>query len=176
MVRYNNLSILRFIDLSSTGEVQELIHALCYYFPTNASQVPPETPPPEVSGHCEAVIIRIVNAINRNPDYPLLRQIIDRFIDPKRYKIDKWTGGTLETKTEEAVREIEGLISELVFIGPSYRRNGYFEAEERFDKLIEREKRERTSLRYVYLKALGLGIGVSCGVGLFGYCISMLRC
>jgi hypothetical protein len=128
MVRYNNTSVLRRLDLDNLTLLKRIMSALALALENSSTTRKHKLDlSTTVLTPMESAWVRaILNAINRNTDYPLLRDAIVRFSTARL--------GSAE-ELHKATKELENVADEYVLIVPESHIEEYTEALKRFETL-----------------------------------------
>ncbi|KAH7369657.1 hypothetical protein BKA65DRAFT_470914 [Rhexocercosporidium sp. MPI-PUGE-AT-0058] len=126
LVRYNALSVLRNINLADSDELNDTMHSIARCLDTAPGSEAKRIAENALSLLNKGPILRIVRAIEHNPDYPLLRMAVERLLECRD-----------RTRLEilGAVSELEHLAEEKVLINPMLYTKEYVEALEEFMEL-----------------------------------------
>ncbi|PVH87811.1 hypothetical protein DL98DRAFT_631984 [Cadophora sp. DSE1049] len=138
--RYNPLSVLRNINLADADEINKTMHYLARCLDKSGNIAGSKRIAEQALATIDkGPIHRIITAIERNTDYPLLKMAVERLLEARDRSRLEILG---------AVSEIEHLAEEKVLINPTIWFNEYVEALDRFLELppiqfveIPRQKR-----------------------------------
>ncbi|KAH7382994.1 hypothetical protein BKA64DRAFT_647135 [Cadophora sp. MPI-SDFR-AT-0126] len=125
--RYNPLSVLRNINLADADEINKTMHYLARCLDKSGNIAGSKRIAEQALATIDkGPIHRIVTAIERNTDYPLLKMAVERLLEARDRSRLEILG---------AVSEIEHLAEEKVLINPTIWFNEYIEALDRFLEL-----------------------------------------
>ncbi|KAL2064004.1 hypothetical protein VTL71DRAFT_4498 [Oculimacula yallundae] len=123
LVRYNVRSVLRNINLADIEEIKEMMDSIARCLDTTAGAEAKRIAEKALLVVDSGPIFRIIQAIEHNPEWPLLRMAIERLLKTRNR-------GRLEILG--AVSELEHLAEEKVLISPTAYAKEYSEALEDF--------------------------------------------
>ncbi|KAG4435858.1 hypothetical protein IFR05_008655 [Cadophora sp. M221] len=126
LIRYNALSVLRNINLADSDELNETIHSIARCLDTTPGSDAKRMAEQALELLNKGPILRIVRAIERTPDYPLLRMAVERLLECRDRSRLEILG---------AVSELEHLAEEKVLINPEVYFKEYVDALEEFMEL-----------------------------------------
>lgn len=127
MVRYNNASVLRRLDLDNMDKLKMIMDILLPILETQSTELPDINTTDVVIHSWEREWIKgILEAVNRNTDYPLLKGAIVRFCGARRES---------RARLKTAIHELETLADEDVLMVPETHIEEYTEALRRFEAL-----------------------------------------
>ncbi|KAH9222255.1 hypothetical protein DL95DRAFT_402229 [Leptodontidium sp. 2 PMI_412] len=126
LVRYNALSVLRNINLADSDELNKTMHSIARCLDTTPGSDAKRAAEQALALLNKGPILRIVRAIERTPDYPLLRMAVERLLECRDRSRLEILG---------AVSELEHLAEEKVLINPEIYVKEYVEALEEFMEL-----------------------------------------
>ncbi|KAG4418166.1 hypothetical protein IFR04_008687 [Cadophora malorum] len=125
--RYNPLSVLRNINLADADEINKTMHYLARCLDKSGNIIGSKRIAEQAFATIDkGPIQRIVTAIERNTDYPLLKLAVERLLEARDRSRLEILG---------AVSEIEHLAEEKVLLNPTVWINKYVEALNRFLEL-----------------------------------------
>ena len=127
MVRYNNSSVLRRLDLDNVDKLKKVMEILLTAIETHSIGLL-DTNATDVDLHSweREWVKGIFKAVNRNTDYPLLKAAIVRFCGARQES---------RARLNTAIRELETLAHEDVLMVPETHIEEYMEALRRFEAL-----------------------------------------
>ncbi|CZT50084.1 uncharacterized protein RSE6_11009 [Rhynchosporium secalis] len=123
LVRYNPLSVLRNINLADIEEVKDVMNSIARCLDTTAGAEGRRIAEQALAIVNKTPILRIVQAIENFPEWPLLRMAVERLLE---------TRGRSRLEILGAVSELEHLADEKVLISPTVWPKEYSEALEDF--------------------------------------------
>lgn len=127
MVRYNNASVLRRLDLDNVDKLKIIMNILLSALEAHSTEIPDAYTTDVVLHWWEREWIKtILKAVDRNTDYPLLKGAIVRFCAARQES---------QARVETAVHELETLADEDVLMVPETHMAEYTEALRRFEAL-----------------------------------------
>lgn len=129
MVRFNNTSILRRLDLDNTNSLKKVMNALTVTLERGCTVLEES----KALGNDDLTLLEsqwvkaVLRAIERNMDHPLLRRAIIRFCGERKESI---------VRINTAVKELENLADEDVLMVPESHFEAYNEALAQFDAML----------------------------------------
>jgi hypothetical protein len=146
MVRFNNLSVLRRLDLDNTKSVQKVLDILAVTLQRGSTTIEKKT----VSGHKLTVMESqwtnaILRAIERNKEYPLLARAILRLCAARQESV---------VQLNIAIQELEDLTEEDVLIVPESHEEEYAAAVAKFKEMPH--SKNQTLMEESYVRCFSL--------------------
>ncbi|PSS09284.1 hypothetical protein M430DRAFT_271282 [Amorphotheca resinae ATCC 22711] len=127
MVRYNNSSVLRRLDLDNIKSIKNIMSALAFALDKSSTEAAHKYGLDVALGKMESVWVEyILNAIKRSANYTLLRDAITRFVESRSEP---------KQRILQAITELESLADEQVLTVPEFHLEEYEEALKRFEAL-----------------------------------------
>ncbi|KIN00890.1 hypothetical protein OIDMADRAFT_54035 [Oidiodendron maius Zn] len=127
MVRYNNASVLRRLDLDNVDKLKIIMNILLSALEAQSTEIPDADTTDVVLYWWEREWIKtVLKAVDRNTDYHLLKGAIVRFCAARQES---------QARVETAVHELETLADEDVLMVPETHMAEYTEALRRFEAL-----------------------------------------